>query len=36
MAIDQKYIRKISGIKYILNAINMTRLKDKDKAQIKS
>lgn len=36
MVADPKYIREISGVKYNLNFGNKMKLKEKDKAQIKS
>ena len=35
MAVNQEYIKKLSGIRYKLNTCNMTKPKDKDKAQTK-
>ena len=36
MIVDLEYIGEVSGIRYGLNANDITRLKDKDKAQVEA
>ena len=35
MAIDLKYVREVSSVRYMLNTSDMTTLIDKEKAQTK-